>query len=142
MLGVPTASFLIMWMFTHGGVLVFFFFFRQKTAYEMRISDWSSDVCSSDLPDRKPLAFLCIAASHFAATQHPDVRRRSAGGFSLARHRVAGGFGRRGGVSGVADPQRRFSSPEGPAADKMIGGPSRSWADVTRSAGAGQAQPL
>src|SRR3546814_2669488 len=27
-----------------------FFFFKQKTAYEMRISDWSSDVCSSDLP--------------------------------------------------------------------------------------------
>src|SRR3546814_4008816 len=30
--------------------LVVFFFFKQKTAYEMRISDWSSDVCSSDLP--------------------------------------------------------------------------------------------
>src|SRR3546814_4285710 len=30
-------------------VLYFFFFFKQKTAYEMRISDWSSDVCSSDL---------------------------------------------------------------------------------------------
>src|SRR3546814_4490035 len=29
--------------------LTFFFFFKQKTAYEMRISDWSSDVCSSDL---------------------------------------------------------------------------------------------
>src|SRR3546814_2139284 len=28
---------------------VFLFFFKQKTAYEMRISDWSSDVCSSDL---------------------------------------------------------------------------------------------
>src|SRR3546814_11365768 len=31
------------------GVLFLFFFFKQKTAYEMRISDWSSDVCSSDL---------------------------------------------------------------------------------------------
>src|SRR3546814_9288556 len=30
-------------------LLLFFFFFKQKTAYEMRISDWSSDVCSSDL---------------------------------------------------------------------------------------------
>src|SRR3546814_9092564 len=30
-------------------VLLYFFFFKQKTAYEMRISDWSSDVCSSDL---------------------------------------------------------------------------------------------
>src|SRR3546814_7429280 len=29
--------------------VAFFFFFKQKTAYEMRISDWSSDVCSSDL---------------------------------------------------------------------------------------------
>src|SRR3546814_4527708 len=33
---------------------VFFFFFKQKTAYEMRISDWSSDVCSSDLVDVAP----------------------------------------------------------------------------------------
>src|SRR3546814_3305416 len=30
-------------------MLRYFFFFKQKTAYEMRISDWSSDVCSSDL---------------------------------------------------------------------------------------------
>src|SRR3546814_9839775 len=33
--------------------LFFCFFFKQKTAYEMRISDWSSDVCSSDLPFQK-----------------------------------------------------------------------------------------
>src|SRR3546814_13893033 len=32
--------------------VLFFFFFKQKTAYEMRISDWSSDVCSSDLVQR------------------------------------------------------------------------------------------
>src|SRR3546814_8585021 len=30
-------------------IVFLFFFFKQKTAYEMRISDWSSDVCSSDL---------------------------------------------------------------------------------------------
>src|SRR3546814_13852369 len=36
--------------------LVFFFFFKQKTAYEMRISDWSSDVCSSDLRITRPIA--------------------------------------------------------------------------------------
>src|SRR3546814_8622605 len=35
-------------------VFFFFFFFKQKTAYEMRISDWSSDVCSSDLADHPP----------------------------------------------------------------------------------------
>src|SRR3546814_12845189 len=33
------------------GVVCFVFFFKQKTAYEMRISDWSSDVCSSDLAE-------------------------------------------------------------------------------------------
>src|SRR3546814_11355809 len=32
----------------------YFFFFKQKTAYEMRISDWSSDVCSSDLNAASP----------------------------------------------------------------------------------------
>src|SRR3546814_16272091 len=32
---------------------IFIFFFKQKTAYELRISDWSSDVCSSDLWDRQ-----------------------------------------------------------------------------------------
>src|SRR3546814_8226643 len=35
--------------------MIFVFFFKQKTAYEMRISDWSSDVCSSDLADRHVL---------------------------------------------------------------------------------------
>src|SRR3546814_3414048 len=34
--------------------IFFFFFFKQKTAYEMRISDWSSDVCSSDLFETIP----------------------------------------------------------------------------------------
>src|SRR3546814_5539042 len=43
-----------------------FFFFKQKTSYEMRISDWSSDVCSSDLSKRlnqrwlKVAQFVCI----------------------------------------------------------------------------------
>src|SRR3546814_4896892 len=39
-------------LFVCGGVVCMLcgFFFRQKPAYEMRISDWSSDVCSSDLP--------------------------------------------------------------------------------------------
>src|SRR3546814_2362424 len=35
-------------------IVFVFFFFKQKTAYEMRISDWSSDVCSSDL---RPVAY-------------------------------------------------------------------------------------
>src|SRR3546814_4844839 len=40
-------------------VFFFFFFFKQKTAYGLRISDWSSDVCSSDL-DPRPLLGLQI----------------------------------------------------------------------------------
>src|SRR3546814_1655436 len=39
-------------------IYVSFFFFKEKTAYEMRISDWSSDVCSSDLEDGKKLKML------------------------------------------------------------------------------------
>src|SRR3546814_4997786 len=42
-------------------LFIFFFFFKQKTAYEMRISDWSSDVCSSDLNEeanRQLIAWL------------------------------------------------------------------------------------
>src|SRR3546814_2531190 len=42
---------------------MYFFFFKQKTAYEMRISDWSSDVCSSDL---KLLAFVRPSARQLA----------------------------------------------------------------------------
>src|SRR3546814_4077344 len=40
---------------------LFLFFFKQKTAYEMRISDWSSDVCSSDLAER-PVNAVGIAS--------------------------------------------------------------------------------
>src|SRR3546814_8488142 len=38
-------------------ILSFVFFFKQKTAYEMRISDWSSDVCSSDLSSARMRSF-------------------------------------------------------------------------------------
>src|SRR3546814_5923967 len=41
---------------------MFVFFFKQKTAYEMRISDWSSDVCSSDLLRRPAVAGTVAAA--------------------------------------------------------------------------------
>src|SRR3546814_11222687 len=45
--------------------VLIFFFFKQKTAYEMRISDWSSDVCSSDLVWSEP-AMVDKAAAEFA----------------------------------------------------------------------------
>src|SRR3546814_2666762 len=52
-----------------------FFFFKQKTAYEMRISDWSSDVCSSDLQD--------VAAISDALTQHRRLQARHDSGFGI-----------------------------------------------------------
>src|SRR3546814_20144315 len=48
-----------------------FFFFKQKTAYEMRISDWSSDVCSSDLMHRRrPLAPVGIDLAQRRGRDH------------------------------------------------------------------------
>src|SRR3546814_17122876 len=56
-----------------------FFFFKQKTAYEMRISDWSSDVCSSDLARRKFLRSeraelgACVDVVRRLAMSRPDT---------------------------------------------------------------------
>src|SRR3546814_2369243 len=61
-------------------VFYFLFFFKQKTAYEMRISDWSSDVCSSDL--REYQGFLDC---HERAVCLPDERHRTVfGALSLS----------------------------------------------------------
>src|SRR3546814_1688570 len=57
----------------------FFFFFKQKTAYEMRISDWSSDVCSSDLHEGTGLGLpLCrrFAEAHGGGLSIESVWRR------------------------------------------------------------------
>src|SRR3546814_11883783 len=53
-----------------------FFFFKQKTAYEMRISDWSSDVCSSDLL-AKPFGDDVL---HALFDRHAFVQRHLVGG--------------------------------------------------------------
>src|SRR3546814_20216842 len=52
----------------------FFFFFKQKTAYEMRISDWSSDVCSSDLAAQ---AFSRVSWTRSSARSARPVRLRA-----------------------------------------------------------------
>src|SRR3546814_8481972 len=49
-----------------------FFFFKQKTAYEMRISDWSSDVCSSDLLASAVPA--CAQPVHSTFVEPPDAK--------------------------------------------------------------------
>src|SRR3546814_14764946 len=64
-----------------------FFFFKQKTAYEMRISDWSSDVCSSDLTrvsqkwpkkDVQTMGYnIARYCFYLAISAHPSIRRSS-----------------------------------------------------------------
>src|SRR3546814_9749415 len=93
-------------------VLMFFFFFKQKTAYEMRISDWSSDVCSSDL--------LC-------ATRVFGVRP-----IALGRHRsVCRGFC----VSDLGGTQtdRGASSPPQPRPRRNTGGDIRLGGEIGRA---------
>src|SRR3546814_7085154 len=69
-----------------------FFFFKQKTAYEMRISDWSSDVCSSDLPAvlevRGEVYMTREDFLAFRAVQEDLVTEREAKGLSTASIRV------------------------------------------------------
>src|SRR3546814_4407425 len=86
----------------------FFFFFKQKTAYEMRISDWSSDVCSSDLLLVHRGAHAGLPAAQGA--RQPQRRtagraRRGAAHLRAARPR-ARGAGRAGCAAG-ADTGRR-----------------------------------
>src|SRR3546814_4250785 len=66
MFGVDT-SFCVFFCYSFELFVLRFFFFKQKTAYEMRISDWSSDVCSSDLPTYRflPLRMPAMPDSHF-----------------------------------------------------------------------------
>src|SRR3546814_9502192 len=57
--------------------MLFFFFFKQKTAYEMRISDWSSDVCSSDLQQATDAAHHQKTEDFpFGHDRHSDERLR------------------------------------------------------------------
>src|SRR3546814_3975714 len=75
---------------------IFFFFFKQKTAYEMPISDWSPDVCSSDLcpthsPPPRPARPTPDASAHEPGSAGPPL--------PVHRwHPVAGGLGRDGGA--------------------------------------------
>src|SRR3546814_15063533 len=73
-------------MFYMSLIVSVIFFFKQKTAYEMRISDWSSDVCSSDLDELRP-------ALREDAEVHPGQRST---GIAIAADQPAprGGFQR------------------------------------------------
>src|SRR3546814_10001659 len=89
--------------------ILFFFFFKQKTAYEMRISDWSSDVCSSDLfaqisawpvavnlwATALPLAFFALAIGGYVLhgllddTDNQFRRPHAMGALRLPKHGLA-----------------------------------------------------
>src|SRR3546814_9494077 len=64
---------------------IFFFFFKQKTAYEMRISDWSSDVCSSDLEiqsfgeDNEGFSHIVFAEGLYLGQDHFRLDRGDVG---------------------------------------------------------------
>src|SRR3546814_5679319 len=90
--------------------VVFVLFFKQKTAYEMRISDWSSDVCSSDLLHRRlrhqadlraRTGLPAVAVRHGRAYRSDDADRR---GFGADRSEE-----RRGGKECVSTCRSRWS---------------------------------
>src|SRR3546814_2156627 len=92
-------------------IFLIVFFFKQKTAYEMRISDWSSDVCSSDLDARRGDDILirerpqCDVAFDRAGADLFGLA--DAGGRSLeALEQRASGCGRR----GVAEDRSRTAA--------------------------------
>src|SRR3546814_8992253 len=69
----------------------YFFFFKQKTAYEMRISDWSSDVCSSDLivkGARRGGGAIDLARAQYALGIEPVAMVRGQIGRASCRERV------------------------------------------------------
>src|SRR3546814_9993112 len=98
-------------------------FFKQKTAYELRISDWSSDVCSSDLPQ----------IGLVGDSQASNMRGRFVSGFDASRRRLTGTAGQRrfyafaGGYDALGNPTGGVgpaSNRGGSAGGKKSGGSS------------------
>src|SRR3546814_20981864 len=96
---------------------MFFFVFKQKTAYEMRISDWSSDVCSSDLGVHRPGAAQ-------AAFRLGDLRRRRLDPGPDLRHGAADAAGDAAGAGGAFDLRRRDPGPDRGARKRVVSGKS------------------
>src|SRR3546814_11361602 len=117
-----------------------FVFFKQKTAYEMRISDWSSDVCSSDL---RGVAEVRKSAIHRGlqgtrrAQRAPPPRRRSeiarrdrrVGGQSCAGPRLSRQAARRSGDDRDAEAE---APAEGDAARQQRGRDGTVWLEILR----------
>src|SRR3546814_2017433 len=79
-------------------VMCIFFFFKQKTAYEMRISDWSSDVCSSDLTMLPLLVLIAdiigVFGGYIVSTQklgfNPEIYLKNTWDFIQAQDVISG----------------------------------------------------
>src|SRR3546814_19697995 len=89
------SCFVVLGDFVECSYLVSVFFFKQKTAYEMRISDWSSDVCSSDLRLGRPRLHLDEAHPAIARDRQPlviaETRDLLAGKLERLQHGGASG---------------------------------------------------
>src|SRR3546814_7503778 len=91
---------------------VVFFCFKQKTAYEMRISDWSSDVCSSDLVDITLVELAEMLRSEHGAVFAPSTIWRF-----LDRHSMT--------IKKNSARQRAGAARRSRAAARMVQGPDR-----------------
>src|SRR3546814_9903693 len=120
------------------------FFFKQKTAYEMRISDWSSDVCSSDLDElcfghgefplstmdrRQPSileksATLCTASRKRASSPRRDVRISASGSLTITPSKKAS-IGARSEASAVMASVKRSSATAAAAAGSAASSAAR-----------------
>src|SRR3546814_18369388 len=95
------------------------FFFKQKTAYEMRISDWSSDVCSSDLVER------IVDAAEAEALRRLGIEGDAVGDI-VAEQQERRETGRRGLDAGVVDVGEQAARHEAPALIQGIIAPADS----------------
>src|SRR3546814_7898434 len=84
---------------------VCFLFFKQKTAYEMRIGDWSSDVCSSDLTKMRSVVNLGNPAGIKAIVQQQFAEAKR-----IAAH----------GLVPIIEPEVNIKSPERDSADRLL----------------------
>src|SRR3546814_5939450 len=111
--------YMIVCVVCHTVLLAFcFFFFKQKTAYEMRISDWSSDVCSSDLRQIAVEHRLADRGAEAAARYQSDDRAVVQDGLA-AEHRH--GLLHREGAEPAARSLRLLLFPRGAADEVALG---------------------
>src|SRR3546814_1766131 len=101
--------------------MFFFFFFKQKTAYEMRISDWSSDVCSSDLPTSLQLAAETSGVPAFLFRRASKLGPAVEGSAALTRWRITASPSEDLGIPSLGRPRWRVDL------ERVRGGTPHQW---------------